>query len=257
MNSAHPVKLAYEEHGSGYPMIFIHGYPLNRTTWKPLIPYMQKTVRMILVDLRGLGESPVVDGVYSMSAMAEDIHSLMDRLGIARACVVGHSMGGYVSMAFARAFPERLSGLGLVATHARSDSPEGRVARLKQADEVLQNGVAVVADAMPPRLSASTKIQALMREVILSADRRAVYGCLKGMAVREEALAWLPDVHVPSVIIAGINDAIVPLDAAKQMAAALPQGSLLELPGTGHMPMMENPQAVAQALNHLVDIVIQ
>jgi 3-oxoadipate enol-lactonase len=256
MNSASPVKLAYEEHGSGFPMIFIHGYPLNRSTWKPLVPFMQKSVRMILVDLRGLGESPVVEGVYSMSAMAEDIHALMDRLGIAKACLVGHSMGGYVSMAFARAYPERLAGLGLVATHAKADSPEVRQTRIKQADEVLQNGVTVVSETMPLRLSTLPKIQALMRDVILSADRRAVYGCLRGMAVREEALTWLPDVHVPCVVIAGINDAIVPLEAAKQMAAALPQGRLLELPGTGHMPMMEKPQAVAQALNQLLDIII-
>src|SRR5512144_1307135 len=121
-----PVNLAYEEHGEGTPVILTHGFPLNRSIWYPVVPKLSEKVHLILPDLRGHGQSPVPEGVYSMRLLAEDLRALMDQLNIEKVVLAGHSMGGYVSLAFARAYPGRLAGLALVATQAAADSPERR-----------------------------------------------------------------------------------------------------------------------------------
>jgi pimeloyl-ACP methyl ester carboxylesterase len=124
-----PVELYYEEFGQGVPVILLHGFPLNHTIWMPVVERLQSHVRVITPDLRGHGKSPATDGDYSMRLMAEDIHALMNRLDIPKAVLVGHSMAGYASLAFARAYPGRLAGLAMVASQAEADTPEKRQAR--------------------------------------------------------------------------------------------------------------------------------
>ena len=119
-----PVDLFYNEQGQGTPVILLHGFPFNHTIWQPVMPLLAEHARLIMPDLRGFGQSPVTDGVYSMRLMAEDVVALMDKLGLEKAVLVGHSMGGYISLAFAQAYPNRLLGLGLVATQDSSDLPE-------------------------------------------------------------------------------------------------------------------------------------
>ena len=121
-----PVDLFYKEYGQGTPVIFLHGFPFDHSIWEPLVPLLSKDARMILPDLRGFGRSPVTEDIYSMRLLAEDVLHLMDHLKIEKAVLVGHSMGGYVSLAFAHAYPGRLLGLGLVATQAAADGPERR-----------------------------------------------------------------------------------------------------------------------------------
>ncbi len=143
-----PVNLYYQTYGQGLPVVFLHGFPFNHTIWEPLIPLLQDEVRMILPDLRGFGQSPVTDDVYSMRLQAEDVVHLLDLLEVEKAVVVGHSMGGYVSLAFAHAYPNRLLGLGLIATQAAADNPERRQTRYKTAEAVTRKGARMVASGM-------------------------------------------------------------------------------------------------------------
>src|SRR5512133_3839444 len=148
-----PVDLYYEEHGQGTPVIFLHGFPFDHTIWKPIVPLLKNEARLILPDLRGFGKSPVPDGVYTMRLQAEDIKQLMDKLAIEQAVLVGHSMGGYVALSFAQAYPSRLLGLGLVATQASADNPERRQSRYKAAEAVAHKGAKVVASNMVSTLT--------------------------------------------------------------------------------------------------------
>ena len=249
-----PVDLSYEEHGEGVPVIFLHGFPFDRTIWEPVIPQLSEQARCILPDLRGFGQSPVTEDVYSMRLQAEDIARLMDRLGIEQAILIGHSMGGYVSLAFAQAYPNRLLGLGLVATQAAADPPERRQSRYKTADAVMHKGARVVASSMVQSLTPKKELVEPIKKLILNATPAGVVGALKGMAERQDLTGELSRIMVPALVLYGSSDQLLPRDRVETMAQMLPKGWMVEIENAGHMLMMEEPDRVAEALGQLIRI---
>ena len=101
------IRLAYVRKGTGTPLLLIHGYPLDHTIWDEVLPLLEKDFDLILPDVRGFGESTTITSQYSMNDIASDFVALLDHLGIQKAALAGHSMGGYIALAFARLHPER------------------------------------------------------------------------------------------------------------------------------------------------------
>ncbi len=246
------IDLAYDRQGQGKPLVLIHGYPLDHTIWADVVPLLAGTFDLILPDLRGFGASASSDRPVTMADFASDIAGLLDSLRIQQAALVGHSMGGYVALAFARAYPMRVSGLGLVSSQMLADTPEGREGRYKAAANVAEKGVSVVAEAMTPKLSAVPRIQTIVRGLIEKQTPAGVIGALKAMAERADSTDLLSMMQFPVVLIHGEADALIPIDRARAAEAAVLQSRLFALEGVGHMPMMESPQATAEALKHLV-----
>jgi 3-oxoadipate enol-lactonase len=240
--------LAYERKGNGTPLILIHGYPLDHTIWQPLVPLLENRFDLIMPDLRGFGQSLPAGSTTHLTNMAGDLITLMDHLQIQKALVAGHSMGGYVTMAFGRHHVSRLLGMGLISTQASADPPEKRTARNQLADRVEMNGVGEVADSMPALLTGDAGIQNSLKDLILRQDAHGVAGALRAMAERPDSMDVLSSLEIPVVIIHGLADRIMPVDRAREMRAAVKNGSLVEISGVGHMPMIEAPQAVAEAL---------
>lgn len=250
-----PIILSYEIMGEGLPIIFLHGYPLNRMIWSPLVENLATLARVILVDLRGHGNSPAPEGKYSMELMAADINNLMDSLKIKKAILVGHSMGGYVSLAFVKNYPDRLGGLGLVATQAAADSPEKRQVRLDSIQQVKSDGVAPIVESMLSRLTSRSNLYPVLRNIMVATPRQGVIGTLEGIADREDSTPRLKNIRVPTLIIAGIEDKIIALDRAEEMARLIPNAWLVKIPGAGHMPMMETPDSMVNPLLELIETV--
>jgi tRNA nucleotidyltransferase/poly(A) polymerase/pimeloyl-ACP methyl ester carboxylesterase len=246
------VTLHYEEQGTGIPLILVHGFPLDHTIWLPVANKLQKETRVIMPDLRGFGRSPVPSGTGSMRAMADDLLFLMDHLGIQKAMLAGHSMGGYVCLAFALAYPHRINGLALVASQASADKPEKRQARLVQAEEVQRKGIQTMAEAMALKLTNRPEIQTDLLKLMLQTDKKGWIAALHGMAEREDFSDRLPLIKVPTLVIAGMQDVLIPFEKAQEMADQLPSGWLEGIQNAGHMPMMEEPEGVAQALDELI-----
>jgi 3-oxoadipate enol-lactonase len=238
--------------GSGQPLVLLHGFPLDNTTWKPLLPYLTAHFDVILPDLAGLGHSPLPKPDYLLTDMAAALADLLRGLGLSRACLAGHSMGGYVALAFARQSPEMLLGLGLISTQALPDNAERQAARHQTAAEVAAKGPGVVADAMAAKLSANPAHEPLLRETILRQPASGIVNALKAMAARPDSSDLLPGLHCPVSIVHGLADALIPPERAREMQAALPKAHLAELPGVGHMPMLEAPAETAEALKKLL-----
>jgi 3-oxoadipate enol-lactonase len=245
------VDLHYVERGQGNPVILIHGFPFDHTIWDRVAGSLEPHARLILPDLRGFGLSPAPEGVYSMRLMAEDIAALMDRLELRKAVLVGHSMGGYISLAFAQVYPDRLAGLGLVTSHSGADSPERRQGRLRLAERVRRKGVKAVVEANLERYSPNAQVRELTSELILRSSARSVIAALKGMAERPDFSDLLPQLKMPCVIVAGSEDVIVSAEKAREMVQMLSRGWLVEIPGGGHMPMFEAPDLVSAAIQDL------
>ena len=245
------IHLAYDRRGSGTPMVLLHGYPLDHHLWDGIVPLLEEEFDLILPDLRGFGESTTVDSFYAMEDFASDIAGLLDNLGIPKAVIVGHSMGGYISLAFARVYPERVSGLGLVASQAAADPPERRDGRYKSAAEVADKGIASVVETMTPKFTTDPRLQQYARESMERQPPAAYIGALKAMAERVDSTMLLTSLTYPVVIVHGDADALVPIDRAREAKALLENAYFVEINGAGHMPMMEAPDKTAEALRHL------
>jgi 3-oxoadipate enol-lactonase len=245
------IELAYTRRGKGTPLVLLHGYPLDHHLWDDVAPLLEDTFDLILPDLRGFGESTTVDSAFTVDDYASDIAGLLDQLGIQKTAIVGHSMGGYVALAFARLYPERVSGLGLVSSQVLADPPDRKEGRYKSAADVSDKGIGGVVETMTPKFTSDERLQAFARESMERQQPAAFIGALKAMAERMDSTPLLSSFKFPVVIIHGEADALIPIDRAREVKNAIPQAHLVELNGAGHMPMMEAKEETARALKHL------
>jgi len=245
------IELAYIRRGEGTPLVLLHGFPLDHHLWDDVSPLLEDTFDLILPDLRGFGESTTVEAPYTMDNYASDIAGLLDQLAIQKAAVAGHSMGGYVALAFARLYPERVSGLALVSSQVLADPPDRKEGRYKSAADVAEKGIGGVVDAMTSKFTADPRLQAVTRAMMEKQQPAAYIGALKAMAERIDSTSLLSTFRFPVVIVHGEADALIPIDRAREIKAAVPQSHYVELKGTGHVPMLEAAKETAEALKHL------
>jgi 3-oxoadipate enol-lactonase len=246
------IKMFYEDQGRGLPVVLLHGYPLDHTIWGEVVKRLSSQARLITPDLRGHGQTEAPPEVYTMRRMADDVAALMDQLEIQQAVLVGHSMGGYASLAFSLAYPDRLLGLGMVASQAAADNPERRVARYETALAVESDGVGSVAESMPGKLTNQPELAHRLHEMILATKPAGVAGTLRGIAERQDMRAWISSVGIPVAVIAGTEDVLISLERAKERARCFPKAQLTVVHKAGHMPMMEAPDEVTAALVELI-----
>ncbi|MBK9778890.1 MAG: alpha/beta hydrolase [Anaerolineales bacterium] len=244
-------QLAYIRRGKGTPLVLIHGYPLDHSIWEDVVPLLQKDFDLIVPDVRGFGGSTVIEASYSMTDIANDLAALLDGLGVEKAALAGHSMGGYVALAFAKAFPNRVHGLALVSSQAAGDSPERKEGRYKTAEEVDTKGVQIVAAAMTDKLTKNQKVRDVIKLLIGQQSAAGVTGALKAMAEREDLTSFLASFNLPLVLLHGNADELIPIDRAREIKLLNPSAHLVELAGAGHMPMMEFAEKTAEALKQL------
>jgi pimeloyl-ACP methyl ester carboxylesterase len=245
------IELAYERRGMGMPLVLLHGYPLDHQSWNLVSPLLEDTFDLILPDLRGFGQSTTVDSQYTVEDFASDIAGLLDQLGIEKAAIAGHSMGGYVALAFTKRFPERVIALGLVSTQTPADPPDRKEGRYKTAADVAGKGISGVVETMTPKFTNDEKIQIIARESMERQKPAAFIGALKAMAERSDTSSLLAGLRIPVVIIHGDADALIAVDRAREVRAAVPQAYYVELNGVGHLPMLEAAHGTAEALKHL------
>lgn len=246
--------LACRTAGQGAAVVLIHGVTLHSACSKELVA-LASWYRVIAPDMPGHGESPpLAPGEDPFTAnMAQKVLALLDRLGIGRAAVAGHSMGGYVALALYRLVPERVAGLCLRSTTVAADVPERRALRLEEARRVLAEGSGPVLEFRAPRRFAPSVAPgsplweqglALMRKATI----QGIHDALLAMAGRPDLTALVPGIAVALLIVTGDQDMAVPPERSREMAAAHPAAELVVLPGLGHMPMLEAPGAVAEAI---------
>ena len=249
------LNLLVEERGAGLPLLFIHGYPLSSRIWLPQMDGLSEFARTIAPDLRGHGESDAADGPYDMDLLAEDCRAVLDALEITQPVVLcGLSMGGYVTFAFYRKYPERVAGLILAATRAGEDSTEAKSNREKAAETARKQGASAIAEAMLPKMlspktyNSNEQLVQQVWEIMQGTSVQGIVGDLIGMKARPNSTPTLAKINKPTLILHGSDDQLIPLSEAVAMRTAIPGAQLRVLPDAGHLLNMEQPVLFNQAV---------
>ena len=251
------VTISYTESGSGPPLVFVHGFPLDARMWDEQVRALARSHRAIAPDLRGFGKSPSLEP-FTIDALADDVHALLRQAGALPCALCGLSMGGYVALALAKKCPTDLRALVLVDTRAEGDTAEAKANRQKMIDLVRQGGAKAVAEQMLPKLlseqtrRSSAGVVERVRAMIEACPPRTIEHALLALRDRHDYTADLPSIPVPTLILVGEHDAITPPELSRAMHAKIPRSELSIIPGAGHMSPMEQPEAVNRELERFL-----
>ena len=253
------VELQVLDCGTGMPILFVHGFPLEHSMWDAQVAHFSQHWRPIAPDLRGFSGSQCELGMVSMEQMADDLNALLDSLNIKEPVVFcGLSMGGYVAFQFWRKYRSRLRALVLCDTRASADTPEAAGSRLKMADHVLRAGTESIAEAMLPKLFAPETFQkhpsvvGFERQKILAAAPEGVAAALRGLAERPDVTSYLSEIDLPTLVIVGENDAISSVEEMRTIAKSIRNAEFVVIPHAGHMTPLENPTAFNEAIEQFL-----
>jgi YbgC/YbaW family acyl-CoA thioester hydrolase len=248
------VSLAVERRGEGPAVLFVHGYPLDRTLWAHQVTHLEGCQR-IAVDLRGFGLSDAPDLGYSLPTYADDLAALLDALQVDDVVLCGLSMGGYVAFEFLRRYRERVRGLVLMDTRADADAPEVRRVRDQQIALARDQGAAAIAETMVSRLLAPDTVRhnpALTEQVratMVATPVPGIAGALAAMRDRPDSTPLLGSLEgLPTLIVVGEHDELTPPAGHEALAASIPGARLAVIPGAGHLPPLEAPETVTRVL---------
>lgn len=240
------------------PLVLIHGYPFDRTMWLSTIASLGSGVKVIALDLPGFGKNPPSERHPSLDVYAEFIAQTLDEQQQKEAVVVGMSMGGYVALAFAEHYPERLLGLGLVSSQAAADAEETRKGRYESIRKIRAQGPSVVLDSLVPKMFSGEKGKqpGLAQYPIRGAQSAGIEGlcwALEAMAKRPDRTILLKNLNLPVLVVHGSDDQIVPCSKARDLAESCQKPILVEVRGVGHASPLEAPDQVAMGLARLMN----
>ena len=237
------VHIHYEVHGDGPPLLLTHGYSSTSQMWQGQIEALSRKHRLVLWDMRGHGQSDYPDdpAAYSEALTVGDMAAILDTIGAKRAIIGGLSLGGYMSLAFYRAHPERARALLIIDTGPGFKKDDAREVWNKRALDTAarfeQEGLAVLKSASRERSSVSHR------------DANGLALAARGMLTQRDAkvMELLPDIKVPSLIVVGADDTPF-LGASDYMAAKIPGAQKVVIPAAGHAVNIDQPRAFIDAV---------
>jgi 3-oxoadipate enol-lactonase len=249
--------IGYDDVGSGIPVLFLHGFPHNRSLWAPQLGALAAPARTISMDLCGFGES-APSAACSMNAYADDAAALLDSLNVDRVVLAGLSMGGYAAFAFWRRHRARVRALVLCDTRATADSEATRASRREMHTMVQDLGSVAVANQMIDGMVGRTtrrnnpELADELHRMMSLAPVAGVVGALDAMMGRPDSTPTLATIDVPTLIIVGDEDALTPVKDARAMHLAIAGSRIEVITGAGHVSNMERPATFNHVLSEFL-----
>ena len=239
-------------------VVLLHGYLESMLVWEDFIPYIYKEVRVVTLDLPGHGISEVKGEMHSMEFLADTVRGMLDNLGIGKCTLVGHSMGGYVALAFCEKYPERLDGVVLLSSTPNADTDEKKTNRQREIELVKAGKKDLLARTAPAAGFANDNVKAMhdyiedLAEIVHLTENEGIVALLNGMIARRDMNAMLRESPVRQLFILGRKDNYISEEVAVKMVAEHPQAKVGWLEKSGHMGFLEEPQECANALLEFV-----
>ena len=248
--------------GAGKVFVFLHGFCESKEVWETFTQPFRETYRVIAIDLPGFGKNAAPRTSYSMEEAAAYVYQVLKALEIKKCVMVGHSMGGYVALAFAEKYRGMLSGLCLFHSSALPDSKEKKEARTKTIKFIKKNGLDVFMNSFVAPLFSPARRKYFSREIKMltaigkNTSTEAVLGAIKGMRNRHKRLKVLKDARYPVLFIAGKDDQAVTLEQTLAQCSIPANATVLFLANTGHLGMFEKPLETQNALRSFAESII-
>lgn len=251
------VPVYFTEQGKGPVIVMLHGFLENKHCWHTIAKKLAETHRIICIDLPGHGKTNCLGYIHSMELMAEAVHHILKKLRIRKCAMVGHSMGGYVALAFAEANPEMMTGICLVHSTARADTEPKKRDRDRAIEIVKKNSALFIREVIPGLFYTTRQkpLKRLINQTIKMAKETPAQGiiaALEGMKIRLERELIIRFAPYPVWFIIGKYDRIIPYDGLFEQAA-LPEISQTIMLNCGHMGFLERPKETLQALQKFAE----
>ncbi len=232
------------------PIVLIHGFPYDHTMWDKQIDELKSQYYCVSYDIRGLGESPIGDGQYTMESFVDDLEAIINELKLDKPVLCGLSMGGYISLRAIERNESNYSGIILCDTRSSSDTDEGKIKRAENIMKINTSGVKQFVSEFVPMcfsvksITDSNEEYSRVLNKSLNSNAIGVKGCLLAMAGRTDTTRYLNEIRIPTLLLCGEDDRLTPPDIMELMAEQIPNAHLEIVPGAGHMAPIENASFV-------------
>jgi pimeloyl-ACP methyl ester carboxylesterase len=244
-------KISFTDQGKGTAVVLLHGFLENQTMWNALIPELSQKNRVITIDLLGHGQTECLGYVHTMEDQADMVHGILQHLKIRKAVLIGHSMGGYVALAFAELYPEAVKGLVLLNSTARADTAERKTNRDRAIKAVKQNYTAFVRMSIANLFSEDNR-ERLAEEIekakieALKTPLQGIVAALEGMKIRNDREVILHFATYPMQLILGKKDGVLLYEDNLEQI----EGTVVKLTTfpDGHMSHIENREELTRVL---------
>lgn len=251
------ITLYYEEHGSGEPLVLIMGFTVSSIGWHWNLPAFAQTFRAVVFDNRGVGRSEKPDAPYSMAMFADDTAGLLDGLGIAQAHIFGISMGGMIAQEFALRYPQRVKTLILGCTHC--GGPNAVLSKDPEVLHLLENIEAVdvqQAAVIMTKVAVTPWFLQRHMDVLLQLNQLSLqhptpqHGMVRQMQAIQghDTYDRLPHITVPTLVVTGKEDGLVPPENSLTLARRIPNADLVILANASHLFNIELPDTTAEVV---------
>jgi pimeloyl-ACP methyl ester carboxylesterase len=244
--------LAYLDKGNGKPIVLLHGFCGSSLYWEKVIPELSKNYRVIAPDLPGHGESTILNENYMIEEdIADIVKNLLDELNIQKVTMFGHSLGGYITLAFAEKYGERLNGFSIIHSTAFPDSEEAKQGRVANVEKVKEEGIHSLINGLVPKLFSPDNLEEnyvdSAKRIGYATSPQGAISTLIAMKDRPDRNSVLESIQLPVLLIAGEKDQIIPSEKTFSVSKSNIKHTLIK--NSGHMSMYENPKELISAIN--------
>ncbi len=246
-------KIFYNDEGKGKVIVLLHGFMESSKIWKDFAAVLSKAFRVITIDLPGHGKSENLGEVNDMESMAQAVYKVLRQLRVTKCLMIGHSMGGYVTLAFAEQYQQVLKGFGLIHSHPFEDTAENRETRDRTIQLVKMEKLSFITRFFPELFPPESimKFQKDIDKLINRAgkmSKEGVIGALEGMKVRTDKTEILKNAQVPVLFVIGMKDAKIPVDRSWEMISLPARSEVHLFKDVSHMGFIEAPVETLQAI---------
>jgi pimeloyl-ACP methyl ester carboxylesterase len=250
------VNINYSSFGKGTALVLLHGFLENKTMWKPFIPSFSKRHQVITLDLLGHGKTGCIGTVHTMEDMADAVKAVLNELKIKNSIIVGHSMGGYVALAYAEKNPNEVKGLCLMNSTAQADSKEKKINRDRAILAVQKSKNSFVRISItnlfrPKNRSIFSKEIKQVKAEALKISTEGIVAALAGMKIRKGRTKLFQELRCIKMMIIGKRDPVLDYDSLLDQTMNI-DIKVVEFPD-GHMSHIENKKDFLTTIMHFIE----
>lgn len=244
-------------------IVFIHGFPLNKSMWDNQRKYFRGRYRVITYDVRGYGDSEAGVEELSIDLFVADLRRLLDLLNLDKVILCGLSMGGYIALRAVEKFPALFDALILCDTQCSADTEDAREKRMKSINVIKNDGLELYADQMLSGFFLNSKVGKKSKEIIEvrrmieGSSSEVVCNTLLALADRSETCSDLEKIEIPVLILVGKEDKITPPSAAEFMHSKIVGSTFFQVDDSAHLSNIENPLEFNQRIEDFLELITQ